>query len=339
MAKSKINVPPISEAVKGLKKGELLPIYFFFGEDSYSIENSVKLLEEKASSFISNEFDKETFYGEDKTILDVIAFASSFPFGSEKKLIIVKEFEKIKDKKNLLSYTKLPADFSILVLINQGEVSNLDSEPFKTLIAKGFAFEAKEMKGRNLIEWLISFANAKGKILTPENAQILIDISGEDRSILESQLEKIFTFMGEDKEITIESIRSLSTALKEYNIFDLQNALGKKNKAESLKIAFSLLDHGAEPTFIVHMLTRYFSALSRISELQGKKLPDQVAAKILGTIPYYYKDYINARNLYSDKELYRAVQSLLKADISIKTTTIGNKSIIALLISEILIEL
>jgi DNA polymerase-3 subunit delta len=335
MAKSKINVPPLTEAVRGLKKGELLPMYLFFGEDSYSIENCVKLVEEKAASFITNDFDKEIFYGEDKTILDIIDFASSFPFGSEKKLIIVKEFEKTKDKKNLLSYAKSPADFSILVLINNGSISNLDSEPFKTLINNGFVFEAKELKGGNLIEWLISFAKENGKVLTPENAQMLVDISGEDRTILNSQLEKIFTFMGENKEVSLELIRSLSTALKEYNIFDLQSALGKKDKAQSLKIAYSLIDQGAEPSFIIHMLTRYFTALARIRELQGKKLPDQVAAKIVGTIPYYYKDYINARNLYSDKELYRAVQSLLKADVSIKTTSAENKSIIALLIAEI----
>ncbi len=336
MAKSKLIVPKISEAVKGLKKGELLPVYFFFGQDSYSVENCVKLIEEKAANFIESDFDRETFYGEDKNMLDVINFASAFPFGSGKKLIIVKEFDKIKDKKNLASYAKSPADFSILVLINNGGVSNADAEPYKSLAANGFIFEAKELKGNTLIEWLIAYASEYGKKLLYENAQVLVDISGEDRTMLEAQLEKILTFIGDGGEITIESIRSLSTNLKEYSIFDLQNALGKKNKAEALKITYSLLDNGAEPTYLIYMLTRYFTGVARVRELQEKKLPDQAAARIVGTHPFYYKDYIKARSLYSDKDLYRVAQSLLKADISVKTTTTDNRSIVSLLIAEIL---
>jgi DNA polymerase-3 subunit delta len=335
MAKSKFNIPPVSDAVKKLKSGELQPVYLFFGEESYSIESCTKLIEEKAAPFIGTDFDKETFYGEDKNMLDILNFASAFPFGSKKKLIIVKEFEKIRDKKNLSSYAKSPADFSILLLLNNGAISNLDSEPFKTLAEKGFIFEAKELKGNSLIEWLVDYVKANGKILSAENARMLVDISGEDRTMLESQLEKIFIFTGDKKEITIDSIKNLSTVLKEYSIFDLQNALAKKNKGASLKIAFSMLNNGAEPTYIIHMLTRYFTGLSRIRELQEKKLPDQAAARIVGTHPYYYKDYIKARGIYSDKDLFKIAESLLKADISVKTTTTGNKSIISLLIAEI----
>ena len=165
---------------------------------------------------------------------------------------------------------------------------------------------------------------------------MLIDIVGENREMIEAQLEKIFVYLNENKEISLESVKSLSTALKEYNIFDLQNALGKKNKANSLKVAFNMLEKGAEPTYILHMITRYFTGLSRINELITNKIPDQAAARIVGTHPYYYKDHINARRNYPDKDLYRVVQSLLKADLSIKTTASDNKTIITILLSEIL---
>ena len=99
-----------------------------------------------------------------------------------------------------------------------------------------------------------------------------------------------------------------------------------------------MLEKGSEPTYIVHMLTRYFTGLSRINELIAKKVPGQAAARIVGTNPYYYRDHLNARRIYSDKDLYRIVQSLLKADLSIKTTSSDNKTIITILISEIIIN-
>ena len=336
MAKSKTKFPVIGQALKDISVNSLLPVYFFFGVDSYDIENCLKLLEKKIAPLIDSEFDREIFYGEDKNMLDIINFASAFPFGSGKKFVLLKDFEKIKDKKNLINYIDSPAEFTVLVIINNGDISNRDSALFQKMAQKGCIFEAKELKGGNLVEWLSGYAASKGKVLSIDNAQVLIDITGENRTMLEAQLEKISVFLNEEKVISLEVIRSLSTALKEYTIFDLQNALSVKNKTESLKIAFSLLDKGAEPTYIIYMLARYFTGLARINELKEKNIPQQAAAKIVGTHQYYYKDYLKARNVYSDRDLYNAAESLLKADVSVKTTAADGKAVISLLIAEIL---
>ena len=328
--------PSILDILKKIKKGKLQPIYYLFGEDSYSLDTTVAAIEKAAKPFIVSDFDKETYYGEDKDLLDVLNAASTFPFGSEKKLILFKEFEKVRDKKGLISYSKSPQDFTILVLIHNGSIANLETEPYKTLLENEFIFEAKELKGKNLLEWLINLAETREKILTEENAQLILDISGENRNILEAQIEKIFTFLGEKKEITYDIVTSLSSSLKEYNIFDLQNAIAKRNKSQALKIAINMIDKGAEPTYIVYMLTRYFTGLLRINELKEQNLPEQAAARIVGTHPYYYKDYLKARTLYSDDKIYNVAQALLKADISIKTTSVNEKTVISLLIAEIL---
>jgi len=338
MAKTKIKAPSINQLTDDLNNGKILPIYYLFGEDSFSIDSCLALINKFVQPFITSDFDKEVFYGDDKTLIEILDFASAFPFGSEKKLIIVKEFEKIRDKKHLTLYAASPSDFTVIVLIHNGKISNLDSEPFKTLAAKNYLFEAKELKGENLIDWVVAYARDNGKSITRDNARLLTDISGENRDMLEAQLEKISVFLGDKKEITLDSIKDLSTSLKEYNIFDLQNAISKKDRNETFKIAYKMLEKGAEPTFIIYMLTRYFTGLIRINELKEKKIPDQAAARIVGTHQYYYKDYLKARMIYSDKDLYRIVQSLLKADLSVKTTSAGGKSIISILLAEILEE-
>ena len=336
MAKSKVNIPGVSQIVSDLKSGKLLPAYFFFGEDSYSLDAVVNLIDETVKPQIESDFDRETFYGEDKNLLDILNFASAFPFGSGKKFIILKEFEKIKDKKQLASYIESPPQFTVLVIIQSGTISGFESEPYKSLLKHNFIFEAKELKGENLVAWLVNHVKAKGKIISTDNARMLIDISGENREMLEAQLEKIFIYLGAEKEITLESIKSLSTSLKEFTIFDLQNALGEKDKERSIKIAFNMLDKGIEMTFIIHMLTKYFTGLSRINELIEKKIPEQTAARIVGTHPFYYKNYLSARKRFSDPALFNTAKSLLKADLSVKTTNADSKTIISILISEIL---
>jgi DNA polymerase-3 subunit delta len=336
MAKYKPKIPTVLELSKKISKKNLLPVYYFFGEDSFSLDTGVKAVEKVVEPLITSDFDKETFYGENNSLAEVLDFASAFPFGSEKKLIIFKEFEKVKDKKNLFPYLKSPADFTVIIFIHNGTITGFKTEPYSTLLEENYIYAAKELKGDHLINWISIFCQENGKFLNDENAQILIDIVGENRGLIESQLEKIFTFLGDRKEIKLEDINSLSTQLKEFNIFDLQNAIGKKDKAASIKIAYKLLEQGAELTYIVYMLTRYFTGLSRINELREQKIPDQAAAGIIGTHPFYYKEYIKARAIFSERDLYRTAQALLDAELSAKTTSTDDKSIITLLLSAIL---
>ncbi len=336
MAKNKLGIPSVLEISKKINKNNLLPVYYFFGEDSYSLNIGLKAVEKAVQPFITSDFDKETFYGENKTLPEVLDFAYAFPFGSEKKFIIFKEFEKVKDKKILSSYLKSPPGFTVMVLLHNGIITGFKSEPFPALIENNYIYAAKELKGESLLVWIINYCEESGKYLSKENAGLIVDIVGEDRNSLESQLEKIFTFIGERKEILINDITSLSTELKEFTIFDLQNAVGKKDKALAVKTAYKLLEQGKEPTFIIYMLTRYFTGLSRINELREKKLPENAAAGIVGTHPYYYRDYLKARNIYSDRDLFRTSEALLKAELLIKTTSTDYKSIITLLLAEIL---
>jgi DNA polymerase-3 subunit delta len=334
MAKSK--APSILEALLEIKKRKFKPVYYFFGEDTYNLSHTLHTLEEAFQPLLISEFDKEIIYSEDRSINEILGHATAFPFGSEKKLIIVKEAEKIKDKKPLKDYASSPAEFTVIAFFHNGSITNLNTEPFKTLDANEFLYEAKELKGKNLIDWLISQAEEKGKKLTDENAQVMVDIVGENRSMLEDQLEKICIFLNEKKEISLESIQQVSSELKQFNIFDLQNAIGLKDKSKSLTVAYNLLDNGAEPTFIISMLTRYFTGLAKITELQSKNTPVQEAARIVGTHHFYYPQYIKARNLFSDQKLVEVFRALLKADISVKTTSADDKTIITLLIAEIL---
>jgi DNA polymerase-3 subunit delta len=328
--------PSILEALKEIKKGKLLPLYYLFGEDAYNLSFTLKSIQEIVLPQLSSDFDKDTIYGDSTTINQVLDRASTFPFGTGKKIIVVKEAEKIRDKKSLKEYVLSPTDFTILVFIHNGVITNLNSEPFKTLLAQNFLYEAKELKGRHLIKWLINYCESQGKNISEDNAQVLIDIVGENRGLLEIQIEKIIVHEKNKKEITIEAIQQVSSSLKQNTIFDLQNAIGVRDKSKAVKIAYNLLDNGAEPVFIVSMLTRYFTALVKISELKAKKIPEGAAARSIGVHHFFYPGYVKARSSFTDKKLIEVFRSLLKADILIKTTSTGKKEIITILIAEIL---
>jgi len=335
MAKSKLRVPSILHVSKDISAGKLLPVYYLFGEDTYSLDKTIKDIEKYIEPFLASDFDKDIMYAEDTTLSEIISIASSFPFGSVKKFVLVKEFEKISNKKDLLGYINSPADFTCLLLEHRGSISNLESEPYKSLIANKFMYEAAEPKGDVLVEWILQYAGENGKIISADVASVLVEIVGENRNLIEIQLEKIFTYLGEKKEIDLEVISSLSAKYKEFTIFDLQNALGNKSKRKSFEIAFNLLEKEVDPAFIIVMLTKYFAGILRVNEIKTSGISDFDAAKLIGTHAYYLQNYYNARKIYSDEELINISRALLNADIAVKTTSADNKTIITILLTEI----
>jgi len=208
--------------------------------------------------------------------------------------------------------------------------------PYKSLFNKGYLFEASELKGQYLQQWLIKQAKEEGMELSSESARILTEMVGQNKALLEMQLRKFRDYLKDSREITPEIIESLTSVTKEYNIFNLQDALGKGEKGKSLEIGYNLLDGSFDMIFIISMLTKFVSTLMKIIELRGKRISDNEAANEANLSYYYYINCKKASFLLNEKRLMKAAEALLNADIKVKTTSIDEKIIFTILISEIL---
>lgn len=334
MAKKKY--PSVSSLMPKVKKGEFLPIYFLFGGDGYTIAKFITSLEETFKPILVSEFDKSVLYGANTTIEEILDTSQMFPFGSEKKLVIVKEFDKVqKFDEHLKNYIKSPADFSVLVLVFSGTPSSFNKAYLKALDTAGFLFEAKELKEHDLADWTIEQVSAKGKIISHANAQYLVTLIGDDRYMLEMQIEKMVVYAKEEQEITFEMIKAHAAITKAYTVFDLQDALAIKDAAKTFKVGYRLLDQGENLIMILSMLNKYFTGLLQIPELQKSRKSDQEAARIVGTHPFYYKNHVRAKQRYSDKDLHRIAKAIFNADLAIKSSNTDDKTILTLLFEQI----
>lgn len=335
MAKS--NLPPIKDLQKYLSKGKLLPVYFICGEDDYTIENSVEQIRKAVEPLALSEFDKETISAEKGLNLSqVIDLALAFPFGGGKKLIVLKNFEKINDKKELASYVRNPAEFTVLVITNYGKVSDASREPYLSLNSKKFLFEVKNETGEELVEWLVTGSQKVGLNFSDDTARTVIEIVGEDKNMLDMQLQKFIDYALDKKNITLDEIKKLSSPTKQFTIFDLQDALGQGNKPRALEIAINLLDSGQEIVVILNMISKFILTLAQMLELIKSNVNDNEAAKMIEVSWYYYINCKKAKFFMSDQRLLNASRALLNADLAVKTSAADSKTILVLLISEIM---
>ncbi|PID60421.1 MAG: DNA polymerase III subunit delta [Ignavibacteriae bacterium] len=317
-----------------LKNEELKPIYFFCGEDFFTIDGAIKLIEQKAQPFVTSDFDREVLKIEKKgNISEMIDLAYTFPFGSDKRILIIKNFENFSDKKKFVKYIQNPSDTTILIIANYGKISNVESEPYKSLDKNKQIFEASELKGRDLQNWVNKRINKLGFTIDNESLTTLIEIIGEDKSLVEMQLQKFKSFLGEKKEITIDEIKQLAAQTKEYNIFDLLNALGQADIKKAIKVIENLLDYGKDLIFIIGMLTKYFTVIAQSLELSRKS--DIEAAKEIGTSRYFYINCKKANYFKNKQNLHRAIKALYQTDLALKTTSINQRTLSIMLMTEI----
>ena len=327
----KKEIESIYNIKKYLQDDAILPIYFLFGEDSFTINNVIKIIEKKIIPLVTADFDRESItLTKDSSISQFIDLAYSFPFGNGKKLITVRNFEAINDKKLLLNYIKDPAEFTVLIIAQYSKSAPLNQEPYKSLFAKNYIFEAREMRANELSEWMFKKAKVEKLNLSQAAGQLLLEMVGESKAVLEMQLIKIATYSKPGEEITPEIIKNLAEITKEYTIFDLQNALGNGNKEKAIEYAFNLIDSdGNKMTLIIAMLTKYITNLTQILGITN----DAEGVKAIGGSYYYAKKITFLRN---EKRLANAAKALLEADIRLKTTTIDNKTNLSILIAQIL---
>ena len=332
MQKSKPQLESIYNLPKFLKDDTLLPIYFLFGEDSFTINNAIKAIEKKIIPLVSSDFDIESLtLTKENSVSQFVDLAYSFPFGDGKKLIIVKGFDELKEAKTFASYVKDPSEFTILVIAHYSTKAPLNQEPFKSLKANNYIFEARELKGAELTDWMFKKAKSEKLNLTKEAAELLLEMVGNNKGILEMQLNKISTYVKDEEQITPEIIQKLAEITKEYSIFDLQNAIGAGDKQKALDYAFNLLSSQTDLVMIISMLTRFITTNAQVLELM--KLDESEGKKQFGNRFYFLK---KNHFMLMEKRLENAAKALLEADIRLKTSNIDDKTNLTILLVEMM---
>ncbi len=320
-----------------LKEEKMLPIYFLFGEDSHTIASAVKILSNFLDPYIKSEFDKETIRAEKSSnILQILDLAYSFPFGGGKKLLVINNFENISDKNSFTAYVDNPAEFTVLIITQSGKKVDFKRGLYKKLVEKNFIFIANELRGVELQHWIIRKAKELKLRITPENAMLLIDITGENKSYIEMSLIKLQNYLNDGEEISSSAIGEMVSATKEFSIFNLLDKVGEGNKSEALKIAFNLVENGSSPVYIITMLTRFVTTIAQTFEMNKKKIHKKEAAKEAGVSEYFYEKCARAVYFKSASRLRQAAKALLEADTAVKSTSIDEKSAASILISSLI---
>jgi DNA polymerase-3 subunit delta len=304
--------------LENLKKGIFHPIYLLQGEEPFYIDEISNFIEKNALTEAERGFNQTIFYGKDSDAVTIAESCLRFPMMANKQVIIVKEAQSLAKIETLAPYAEKPLGSTILVL--NYKYKKLDS---RTRLAKfikknGVVYTSNKIREYQMPNWVDGFLKEKGFSITPQATQILIASLGTDLGKVANELNKLVIAVKDTNKITPEHIEKNIGLSKDFNIFELQNALGSKNilKANQIINYFGANEKANPIQATVAMLYSYFSKLFKYHFLKDKS--ERGAASQLGVHPFFMKDYVAAAKKYSPTKLYEIIGILREYDMKSK---------------------
>jgi len=223
-----------------IKNGKTKPIYFLMGEEPYYIDAISKYIEQNLLSEAEKGFNQMVLYGRDVTVDDIIANAKRYPMMAEKQVVIVKEAQDLsRTMENLLSYALNPQPTTVLVLCYKYKTLDKRKKLAKAVAEKGLLFESKKMYDDKVPDWIRRVLAGRGYTITPKASQMLVEFLGNDLSRISNELEKLQLIIKPGDQITPQLIEENIGISKDFNNFELQNAIGERD----IRKAFAIVQY------------------------------------------------------------------------------------------------
>ncbi|TXI95851.1 MAG: DNA polymerase III subunit delta [Chryseobacterium cucumeris] len=294
-------------------------MYCFHGEEAYFIDVAVKALEHNFLEEDEKAFNQTVTYGKDTSYQEVLSLARQFPMMGDKQVIIVKEAQDLRfneeENRILEAYVENPVPSTVLVFAHKHKKLDSRKKAAKALDKAKALFLSESVKESNLPKW-ISDECVKLKINTAPNiSHLLAEYLGNDLSRIANELNKLKMILKEGEILDGTIVENHIGISKEYNIFELQKALGTKNANAAFKIAHFMGKNPKNNPFVMMLasLYNYFSNVIIYQTMAGQS-PQTIASQ-MGVNPYFIKDYAESARLYPLKHATRVISILREFDM------------------------
>lgn len=312
------------QVLKELKQGKYSPVYFLQGEETFYIDQIADFIEENALDEASKGFNQIILYGKDIDVNTILSNAKRFPMMSERQVVIIKEAQEVKDlnrepaSKMLEEYVKSPLLSTVLVFAHKKKVLDGRKSLSKTMDKHAVLVNSKKIYDNQVPAWVNDYVKSQGHTISAKASALIAENVGADLSRLANEVDKIIINFDQPTEIKDEHIERYVGISKDFNVFELQKAIGQKNVDKVNKILFYFAkDPKSHPVIpMLALLFQYFTKIMMVHTAPDKN--ERALAGTLGVNPFFVKDYLYASKNYSLGKLVMIVSYLREADLRSK---------------------
>ncbi len=307
------------EILSDLKNKIYKPIYFLHGEEEYFIDIITDYIADNILEEADKEFNQTVLYGKDVSNGVIIDTARRFPMMSNYQVVIVKEAQVLRDFDELIPYAENPVETTILVICHKHKAYDARKVFAKTVKKNGVLFKSDRLYDNKIPAWINEQLKIDGYSITPDAARLLTASLGNDLSKIRMELGKLTLNVKAGAEINCDLIEENIGISKEFNVFELQKAMGINDIYKVNLICKHFAANPKTNPFIVTitLLYQFFAKLLIFHSLKDKSNDNSVAAE-LSVGPYFVRDYRQAAKQFNISRSEKSISLLREYDMKFK---------------------
>ena len=309
------------EIIQSIRKKQYKPVYFLHGEEPYFIDAITEVIENEILDEASKSFNQVVLYGKDVDSMTVVDNARRYPMMSPIQVVIIKEAQNMSSLQQLQKYIEAPLSSTILLIAHKHKKIDGRSAFAKSLTKHAVLFESKPLYENQVPDFIRNWLKDNKMSIEPAALDLIVEYLGMDLGKIINELEKLQLNLKstEGGKITVEHIEKFIGISREYNVFELQKALGTRNILHANKIARYFHENPKDAPFVmvIGTLYNYFSKIYQLGFLTNKSPNDQVKALGLRS-EWFLKDYAAALKQFSRPKLEEVFALLREFDLKAK---------------------
>ncbi|NTU70204.1 MAG: DNA polymerase III subunit delta [Coriobacteriia bacterium] len=296
-------------------------MYLFISEQELLLDRELYKLKRDVGKLADLDFNSEMFDGENASGDDIVAACNTLPFASERRLVVVRNVEKLNkdDAEALVTYVQSPAESTILALAAKKLAKN--TRLYKAAEKSGSLVVKTAPKASELPAEVQSMFSKRGRTITRDGAELLVRSVGQDLWRLSAEVDKAVAFVGNRKEVSASDIEQITATTAATSVFELGAALGDRDAARALRLLDRLVGDG-ESVYGIHAM-----ALRQIRDLiaaralldRGEGSTASIAAA-LGRPDWQVRNLPRQAKNYSSDELVGALRAACESEAQMKTS-------------------
>lgn len=312
------------DIINDIKAKQYKPIYYLMGEEPYYIDLISDYLTQNVLTDTEKEFNLTVVYGADTDIATIINAAKRYPMMSEYQVVVVKEAQSVRNIEELSYYLQKPLNSTILVICHKHGVLDRRKKLAAEIEKAGVLFESKKLKDTMLPGFITSYLKRKGVDIEQKSSEMIADFVGSDLSRLTGELDKLtITLPLGQKRVTPELIERNIGISKDYNNFELKNALIEKDvfKANQIIKYFAENPKTNPIQATLSLLFNFYSNLM-LAYYAPEKSEQGIAQQLGLKTAWQAKDYIRAMHKYNGVKVMQIIGEVRICDA--KSKGVGN---------------
>jgi DNA polymerase-3 subunit delta len=329
-------MPHVSAAkvLQLLTQRHVNPLYLLLGEETYLIQAYTAAFMEQILGTAVRDFNCDIFDADSDSLSEALGVARTLPMLASHRVVVVHGLHQLRktDVQQLEAYAEQPSESTALIC------SSHDNDPKKCLPRswrKAVVVECHRLAGSPLCDWVINTVAQYGYTITDEAVQALLQDQQNDLWTILREIEKLCTYAGEEKDITLTAVQDVCQASRLHSVFALSDAISTRNILQAITVVDGLLNQGEPPLLIFSMIVRHLRLLWSIQQLEQQRQDMSEIAKALGLPLHVCRRLAPQSRRFSTERLGQLYNIALRADFAFKTTNQLPKTILERLLLEL----